>query len=364
MSLSRILNIDNAPSRLSPFPQPDPVYRDDIDMNDDRPSKRRRMADEPPPHQGDRQWQSPPSPSTDLDECTEIWQEELHKYMEETRLRAREVEQWYERESRETNTELARRFAHEYQARLAPPTEQVPPPRRPRSASIDRDILRTLNDTPPPTNGHSYPEDTPVPHHTSQGKGKRRADDDAASVRVKTENEQPQLTRKRKVDEVEDFMSDAASSVVVPPKKKGGRQKKVVQGDENAKPPRKRGPRKSKGATASAAGSKLPSEEPQQSNIPVPSLLQANRATPSVAGSIIGVSHDVTPLPSTPSSPALTAVTIQGTVPGFWPLNEPIPPLKKPKKLDHAQAAKRVFALEEAQRRVWHNIARKDVVRV
>ncbi|KIJ23808.1 hypothetical protein M422DRAFT_786064 [Sphaerobolus stellatus SS14] len=159
-------------------------------------------------------------------------------------------------------------------------------------------------------------------------------------------------------------MSDAASSVVAPPKKKGGRQKKVVQGDENAKPPRKRGPRKSKGATASAAGSKLPSEEPQQSNIPVPSLLQANRATPSVAGSIIGVSHDVTPLPSTPSSPALTAVTIQGTVPGFWPLNEPIPPLKKPKKLDHAQAAKRVFALEEAQRRVWHNIARKDVVRV
>ncbi|KAF8527985.1 SNF2 family N-terminal domain-containing protein [Hysterangium stoloniferum] len=60
----------------------------------------------------------------------------------------------------------------------------------------------------------------------------------------------------------------------------------------------------------------------------------------------------------------MAPISIHGAAPGFWPLDELIPSLKKPKKLDQAQAAKRVMALEESQRRVWLNIARKDVVRV
>ena len=252
-------------------------------------------------------------------------------------------------------------MAQKYNAGVEPQTDQ-PLPRRPRSASIDRDILGTLDGTPPPTNGHhSYAEDTPTQsRYTSQGKGKRRAQpgSDIEPVKVKAENDQ--VMRKRKFDDVEDLISDAASSVIAPPKKKGGRQKKAPQGTESLKPPPKR--RKGKGAPASGTASKLPSEEPQQPYIhPLP---HPSRGTPSVAGSIIGPSHDVTPMASLPSSPNLTAVSMQGTAPGFWPLDEPIPPLKKPKKLDPTQAAKRVVALEEAQRRVWVNIARKDVVKV
>lgn len=256
----------------------------------------------------------------------------------------------------ERNVEFARYIRHDYETRAIPPRDRSVP-LRPRSASIDRDILRTLNDTPPPTNGHpSYAEELHDFHFAVQNKGKRRSD---AGVPVKTEQDH---ARKRKFEDVDDLLSDAASSITLPVKKRAGRIPKSVNRDE--KPPRKRAPRKPKTVPTSVAGSKLPSEEPQSHthlHAPTPHL---SRASPSVAGSIIGISHDVTPIASTPSSPALTAVSLQGTAPGFWPVNEPVPPLKKPKKLDQSQAAKRVVALEEAQRRVWINIARKDIVRV
>jgi DNA helicase INO80 len=38
-----------------------------------------------------------------------------------------------------------------------------------------------------------------------------------------------------------------------------------------------------------------------------------------------------------------------------------IPPLKKAKKVDGATMLKRIKALEETQRKVWKNIARKEI---
>lgn len=71
------------------------------------------------------------------------------------------------------------------------------------------------------------------------------------------------------------------------------------------------------------------------------------------------VSGDVTPVGSRPASPALTNVS--ATV---YELDESIPPLKKAKKVDDASMLKRVKGLEEAQKKVWTNIARRDVVKV
>jgi DNA helicase INO80 len=71
---------------------------------------------------------------------------------------------------------------------------------------------------------------------------------------------------------------------------------------------------------------------------------------PSVAG-------DVTPY-SRPVSPAPTISSV------VYDLDELIPPLKKAKKVDDVSMMKRVKSLEEAQRKVWTNIAKRDVAKV
>jgi DNA helicase INO80 len=76
----------------------------------------------------------------------------------------------------------------------------------------------------------------------------------------------------------------------------------------------------------------------------------------SAAGSVAG---DATPSASRPASPALTATS---TV--VYELDEVVPPLKRAKKVDDSAMAKRLKSLEEAQRKVWTNIARRDVAKV
>lgn len=73
----------------------------------------------------------------------------------------------------------------------------------------------------------------------------------------------------------------------------------------------------------------------------------------------VSVAGDITPVGSRPASPALTNVS--ATV---YELDESIPPLKKAKKVDDVSMWKRVRGLEEAQKKVWTNIARRDVVKV
>ena len=70
-------------------------------------------------------------------------------------------------------------------------------------------------------------------------------------------------------------------------------------------------------------------------------------------------SRDITPAGSRAPSPALTNAS--ATV---YELDESIPQLKKARRVDDAGMAKRVKALEEAQRKVWTNIARRDVSKV
>jgi chromatin-remodeling ATPase INO80 len=72
-------------------------------------------------------------------------------------------------------------------------------------------------------------------------------------------------------------------------------------------------------------------------------------APPSIAG-------DLTPGGSRPPSPTLTATS--ATV---FEMDMVIPPLKKAKKVDDATMLKRIKALEETQRKVWKNIARKEI---
>lgn len=71
--------------------------------------------------------------------------------------------------------------------------------------------------------------------------------------------------------------------------------------------------------------------------------------------SIVG---DVTPAVSRPNSPVPSNTTM------VYELDEPVPPMKKAKKVDDNAMMKRIKSLEEAQRKVWTNIARRDVAKV
>ena len=71
------------------------------------------------------------------------------------------------------------------------------------------------------------------------------------------------------------------------------------------------------------------------------------------------VSRDITPAGSRATSPALTNVSAT-----IYELDETIPQLKKARRIDDAGMWKRVKTLEEAQRKVWTNIARRDIVKV
>jgi len=66
---------------------------------------------------------------------------------------------------------------------------------------------------------------------------------------------------------------------------------------------------------------------------------------------------DVTPA-SRPSSPAPLNMAM------VYELDEQMPPLKKAKKVDDSILIKRIKTLEEAQKKVWTNLARRDIVKV
>lgn len=150
---------------------------------------------------------------------------------------------------------------------------------------------------------------------------KRRIDRDAASV----------------ADDFERSMVDTPLTLKVPGSKAKGKGKQTREPTPESvsatpKAGRKRsGPRKKLGLA-------LELETEIASN------------PPSVAG-------DVTPY-SRPVSPAPTISSV------VYDLDELIPPLKKAKKVDDVSMMKRVKSLEEAQRKVWTNIAKRDVAKV
>lgn len=71
--------------------------------------------------------------------------------------------------------------------------------------------------------------------------------------------------------------------------------------------------------------------------------------------SVVG---DVTPSVSRPDSPLPSNTTM------IYELDEVMQPMRKAKKVDDVAMLKRIKSLEEAQRKVWTNIARRDVSKV
>ncbi|KAF8481151.1 SNF2 family DNA-dependent ATPase [Russula ochroleuca] len=326
--------------------------------------------------------------SSDLSDCEEIWHTEIGYYMLETRRRRRMVEEFFENNIAESNTTLMNVLSVRYATVL----ERIPvsaphPVHEPQPQSVEDDLLSTLSRVSP---GHDLRDSNHSPagqrlHAQENGaedaareleesvlgpstpsKGKTKTVDvkrppyaasDASSsdLDIPTSRDQGRANKRRKVGKDFDITADLersiaedqgpaqdvlkSSSTKARSKGKGRsniREQSVDSVSATPKAPRKRSSRR-----------KLDGIAPQTLE-----TLGLGSAPASVAG-------DITPGGSRPPSPTLTATS--ATV---FEMDMVIPPLKKAKKVDGATMLKRIKALEETQRKVWKNIARKEIPKV
>jgi DNA helicase INO80 len=123
---------------------------------------------------------------------------------------------------------------------------------------------------------------------------------------------------------------------------------------------------KAKGKGKSKLGNREQSVDSVSTTPKTPRKRNARRKIDAIALESLGlgsapasVAGDLTPSGSRPPSPTLTATS--ATV---FEMDMIIPPLKKAKKVDDATMLKRIKTLEEAQRKVWKNIARREIPKV
>ncbi|KAF6766320.1 DNA ATP-dependent helicase [Ephemerocybe angulata] len=365
--------------------------------------------------------------SSDLEDCQDVWLAELGDYILETKKRQNQVAQYFWTSILERNAKTTVDLSHQYASKVSgiPTRAASPPPHPPyRNGGPNdpihlngngvHDIARThssdaqdygfsaeevANDFERSILGDEVPTPTPPPPVTiskRKGKGKKRAVPDAehhsgseaerptarkkkapigdAPAPTTTSSAAPPPTKKRRLekeaisvaDDVERSLMDAdtaqapsASAPVKAPKGKG-KAKQIQQAEHlqrepsmdslsapPVKPRKKPGPKKKLGlapevvseiaAASSAVLGGLPSAGPSY--------------PPSVSG-------DATPNYSRASSPAPANMST------IYDLDEVIPPMRKAKKIDDGAMVKRIRTLEEAQKKVWMNIARREVAKV
>ncbi|KAJ3737090.1 SNF2 family DNA-dependent ATPase [Lentinula guzmanii] len=309
------------------------------------------------------------SVSSDLDDCKELWMDELDHYVLESKKRYQRVENWFHASLKERTSLTAQRMAHYYSGKIArlPQLPPSPPPPMPAPRfdeypypSDPRDYDPHEYDTPYIDESYQeYEMDAPPPPSPqARMKPKGKAGEKRPATQMVTDGTDEtdilsstikHAAKKRKLesgatdilaDEEQFIDSEGPKLQPIPPSVKLVRGKLVpfIPRDTSldvippGKAARKRPPRK---------------------KVPIaPELMQeVPSAPPSVAG-------DFTPTVSRAATPMHVHTGV------IFEMDEPVPPLKKAKKADDAALLKRVKTLEDAQRKVWTTIARRDVVKV
>lgn len=310
--------------------------------------------------------------SSDLSDCEEVWIAELSDYIMETHKRQLQVESWFEASVLERNSTTAAALSRHYVSRLA---RMPPPPPSPPPVPMEDDFLPALH---------------PMPPHAGFDGVRKGYDDTERSIDVETEEnmqelEDSLLNAKRRDPlkrPADGPLSDASSDFEVPTlssrKGKSGAKKRKVDKDaaiiaEELECAVDDAPSSlPRGASARTKGKGKLSHPRERSADSIPLTPKGRKKAAarkkldtlgvdsaghgSVAGSVNG---DITPSASRPASPALT---VASTV--VYELDEIVPPLRKAKKIDENAMAKRIKTLEETQRKVWTNIARRDITKV
>lgn len=331
------------------------------------------------------------SVSSDLEDCKELWMDEVDHYMLESTKRYQRVEDWFyaslkvcsvppvvfmcqaNRSLKERTSLTAQRMSHYYSEKIArlplqppSPSPPIPPPQideysypaHPRDYSphgydapyIDEPYQEHEADDPPPTS-------PPQLQARAKPKGKIGEKRPAAQMIADGMDEIGALSsttkhaiKKRKLesgtidlvaDEEQLLDSEVPKLQPIPPSVKLVRGKLVPFTPRDTSldivPPgkysrKKPGPKKK-----------------------VPIAPELAQEMPSVPPSVAG---DITPNASRAATPAPAHSGV------IFEMDEVIPSLKKAKKMDDSAVQKRVKALEDAQRKVWTTIARRDVVKV
>ncbi|TFK76977.1 hypothetical protein BDN72DRAFT_807283 [Pluteus cervinus] len=300
--------------------------------------------------------------STDLEDCEDIWLGELSEYMLETQKRQIQVEKWFETTMLEQNALAAQRLSHHYASRIARIPLPAPIPSGPPPPLID--------EYPSFSPEHGSGSDAPnYPGGSRAWEVDRRyhnsAEEAAHEVEMAMLGEATELPRHRTKTKAKDkrpaagAASDADSELEAlagpAPKKRKVERLVAGHGDEDrfhaSAPPKAKGKGKQIVREPSHDSISVTPKAPRKKGGPKKKIdLENTSHPPSIAG-------DITPVVSRPSSPAPTVSTL------VYDLDETVPPLKKAKKVDDASMLKRIKTLEDAQRKVWTNIAKKDVAR-
>ncbi|KAI0307777.1 SNF2 family N-terminal domain-containing protein [Multifurca ochricompacta] len=331
--------------------------------------------------------------SSDLSDCEDIWYTEIGYYMLETRRRRRMVEEFFETNVVESNMALMSALSGRYAAVLEKIPVFVPQNvREPQPQSVEDELLSTLRQISP---GDDRRDDNRSPtmqrfHGQENGaedaareleesvlgsstpsKGKRKSgetkkhsyvasDPSSSDLDIPIARDQGRANKRRKLRKDSDITADLERSIAED-------QRSVASAQDVQKPaPSVKAKRKGKArqgirehsvdsvSATPKASRKRPAARRKLDAIAPQTLesLGLGSAPASIAG-------DLTPGGSRPPSPTLTATS--ATV---FEMDTVIPPLKKAKKVDDATMLKRIKALEETQRKVWKNIARREIPKV
>jgi len=288
--------------------------------------------------------------------------------------------------AQESNAALMNALSGQYAAVLDRIPVFVPHPvREPQTQSVEDELLSTLPHASP---GHDFRDgnlspaqrlhkqengaedaareleesvlgpSTPAKGKTKKGEAKRpqyaASDASSSDLDVPIARDQGRANKKRKVGKDFDITADLERSIAED-------QRSVASAQDGPKASKAKGKGKGKLAnreqsvdsvSATPKGSRKRPSARRKLDALAPQTLETlglGSAPASVAG-------DITPGGSRPPSPTLTATS--GTV---FEMDMVIPPLKKAKKVDGTTMLKRIKALEESQRKVWKNIARREI---
>ncbi|KAG6832455.1 hypothetical protein H0H92_001501 [Tricholoma furcatifolium] len=297
--------------------------------------------------------------SPELDNCPDIWREELESYMLKTQHRQNQLADWFQ----DRNTVTARDMSHWYSSRIARipiPVSPVYDPQAQEDDMRDRSLFH-LNGTDFDQDSASYRmqeygrdfsidaadaahelersilgeynDNEVLPSRSGKGREGGKMGNSDQDMDFDQHSDRP-AHKKRKLDNGV-VLTKSLDSDGKPSKGKGKAKAPLRDATPDSLSATPKQPRKK------MAAKKLELE------------LKVTSHPPSVSG-------DVTPAVSIsrPSSP----ITVTPGV--IFDLTEEIPPLKKAKKVDDQVMVKRLKALEESQRKVWTNIARRDIAKV
>lgn len=294
--------------------------------------------------------------------------------------------------TQESNAALMNVLSGQYAAVLERIPVFVPHPvREPQTQSVEDELLSTLPHASP---GHDFRDgnrspaqrlhtqengaedaareleesvlgpSTPSKGKTKKGEAKRpqyaASDASSSELDVPAARDQGRANKKRKVGKDFDITADLERSIAEDQRSVASAQdgpKASTSSKARSKGKGKLGNREHSVDSVSATpkGSRKRPSARRKLDALAPQTLETlglGSAPASVAG-------DITPGGSRPPSPTLTATS--ATV---FEMDMVIPPLKKAKKVDGTTMLKRIKALEESQRKVWKNIARREIPKV